>query len=352
MSSDESDRSCSEENIAAFGAGSDLDSFPGDNECGSCRVPRRIRNAIDLEHMSRVKQLERQMVPLMSKGPRCERDVAKAAFDARLDDLKLEHARSLQKAAEAAASLSPNVENSVCLSEKTGFSASRSVRVASEKRHKLLKKIANYNCRRIYKEMRLLQSANSIDFSDVNRMIQNSSANLEYRVEGQTLLLAAADMGMHEVISALLLAGARVDAQDEHGRCAAAVAASRNYSTSVGILLDHMNRAIIVCSEVWTCMEHAIRFCNPAIARTILHHVQVTNSLGFKSILDQALIAAATAGDAIMLQLFLEQGACANAVDSLRRSALMHAVASKVWHLLFLCDSTTQLNTLFPGARR
>ena len=133
MSSDESDRSRGEENIAAFGAGSDVDPCPGNNECGSCyRVPRRIRNAIDLEHMSRVKQLERQMVPLMSKGPRCERNVAKAAFDARLDALKLEHARSLQKAAEAAASLSPvspsNVEKSVCLSEKTGFSASRRVR--------------------------------------------------------------------------------------------------------------------------------------------------------------------------------------------------------------------------------
>jgi hypothetical protein len=342
MSSDESDRSCSEENIAAFGAGSDVDSCPGNNECGSCyRVPRRIRNAIDLEHMSRVKQLERQMVPLMSKGPRCERDVAKAAFDARLDDLKLEHARSLQKAAEATASLSPNVEKSVCLSENTGLLASRSVRVASEKRHKLLKKIANYNCRRIYKEMHLLRCANSFDFSDVTRMIKNSSANFEYRVEGHTLLLAAADMGMHEVIAALVLAGARVDAQDEHGRCAAAVAASRNCSASVGMLLDHMNRAMIVCSQVWTCMEHAIWFSNPGIARTILHHVQVTNCLGLKSILDQALIAAATAGDAIMLQLFLEQGACANAVDSLRRSALMHAVASKVARAVYV---TPRLN--------
>jgi hypothetical protein len=335
MSSDESDRSRGEENIATFGAGSDADPCPGNNECGSCyRVPRRIRNAIDLEHMSRVKQLERQMVPLMSKGPRYERDVAKAAFDARLDALKLEHARHLQKAAEAAASLSPgspsNVEKLVCLSEKSGLLASRSVRVASEKRHKLLKKIANYNCRRIYKEMRLLQSANSLDFSDVTRMIKNSSANFEHRVEGHTLLLAAADMGMHDVIAALLLAGARVDALDEHGRCAAAVAASRNCSASVGMLLDHMNRAMIVCSQVWACMEHAIWFSNPAIARTILHHVQVTNSLGFKRILDQALIAAATAADVIMLQLFLEQGACANAVDSLRRSALMHAVASKV----------------------
>jgi hypothetical protein len=137
-------------------------------------------------------------------------------------------------------------------------------------------------------------------------------------------------MDMHEVIAHLLRAGARVDARDKLQRAAAVVAASRNCSASVDAVFDHMNLAMLACDSVESCMQHAISFSNPGIARSLLHHVQITNRPDFKRILDWSLIAAAAAADVSTLQLFLDRGACANAVDSLRRSALMHAVACKV----------------------
>jgi hypothetical protein len=295
------------------------------------QVPQRVRHRLDLEHVSRVKALERKMLPLMSKGPQHQRDEAKAAFDSSLHSLTLQHARKLREAVIVASTTSLySIDSLQCVSDEEP-SAPRSVRVASAKRVASSKKRAGYFSRRIYREMRALHAARSSDFSTAAKMISVLSADLEYHVEdGQTLLLAAASMDMHEVIAHLLRAGARVDSRDKLQRDAAVVAASRNCSASVDAVLDHMNVAMLTCDSVESCMQHAISFSNPAIARSLLRHVHITNRPDFKRILDWSLIAAAAAADASTLQLFLERGACANAVDSLRRSALMHAVSCKV----------------------
>jgi hypothetical protein len=331
MSSNETAESSGEVHGGTAGASSDDDSCSSNSENdSSCPVPRRIRNILALQHSSRVKELERHMLSLMSKGPQSQRDAAKASFDARLDALTQQHTLKLHEAINAASSASPNTfEKLPDLSDD--ISLDPRVRIAREKRQKSSKKRAEYCSRRIYKEMRLLFATNDPDFSGVTKMIRNSAANLEYHVDkGRTLLLAAANMGMHEVIASLLQAGARVDAQDEHHRCALVIVASRNCSASFGSLVDHMNHAMIACDQVESCMQHAISFSNLSIARCILRHVQITKSHDFRRILDWSLIAAAAAADDVMLQLFLQQGATANAVDNLRRSALMHAVASKV----------------------
>ena len=159
---------------------------------GVAAVPRRIRNRLVLDHLARVKELEKHMLHQMTKGPKRQRDDAKSVVEAQLSALQARHAEDLQAAVAAAAAQSHEVvEHSLRLPDEEQL-ASRSVRVAVEKREKLSRKRTDYLSRRIYKELRLRATARDPDFSSVVKMIQNSPANLEHCVEsGQTLLIWA-----------------------------------------------------------------------------------------------------------------------------------------------------------------
>ena len=296
------------------------------------RVPRRIRNRIALDHLSQVKELERRMLPMMSKGTKSQRDESKAAFEASLSALRAQYASDLQDALVSATPLSHRaVEKSACRPDGEQVPP-RSLRVAFDKRDKSSRKRADYLSRRIYKEMRTRASARDPEYSSVVKMIENSRANLEYPVDqGRTLLLAAADLGAHEVVASLLCAGARVDARDEEQRCALVLAASRNSCACVDVILDHLSSGNCVCStrsEVQRCMQLAIRFGSVPIAQSLLRHVRAR--VWYAQFLDWSVIAAATVANAHILLLLLDCGANANAADSLKRSALMHVLASKV----------------------
>ena len=181
------------------------------------------------------------------------------------------------------------------------------------------------------------------EFSAITKMIEYSGADLEQVVDtGTTLLIAAAELGMRVILTALLRAGARADAADALQRCAVVVAASRNHSACVDAILEHVGRArqLVPAGDIEACTQFAISYGNPRIARSVIQYVKTCASFDMSRFLDRALIASAAAADAALLQLFLEEGASANAVDSLRRSALMHAVASKVaWFRCPLHDS-------------
>jgi hypothetical protein len=116
---------------------------------------------------------------------------------------------------------------------------------------------------------------------------------------------------------------------DEQQRCAVVIAASRNHSANVDILLDHMSSSAGASRrDITWCMQHAISFGSTHVARSLLRHIR---SKGwFMEFLAWSLIAAATAADADIMQLLLQHGASPNAVDSLKRSALSHSIASKV----------------------
>ena len=361
----------------------------------AAHIPRRIRNRLALEHSSRVKELERQMMPQLSKGSQSQRDLANAALHERLHALNLRHADALQKAATAASMQPPQaIVGSHCGSDAVSF-VPRRVRVADKKREKSSAKRASYFSRRIYKELNALhrrfhgesscrtpactppircicaacqdggaisrpllacdmcscacvyqkQDAQPVpcptheicipdsEFSAITKMIEYSGADLEQVVDkGTTLLIAAAELGMRVILTALLRAGARADAADALQRCAVVIAASRNHSACVDAILEHVGRVrqLVLADDVEACTQFAISYGNPRIARSVIQYVKTCSSFDMSRFLDRALIASAAAADAALLQLFLEEGASANAVDSLRRSALMHAVASKV----------------------
>ena len=389
-------------------SGVDGTSCVDDGSSGSCanRIPRRIRNRLRLEHASRVKELELHMLPLLSRGPQAQRDLANAAFQARLHALTIERDDALQEAMTALSSRPPQAVSTVPFPSHTAAAVAagagagllpRSVRVAGEKRQKASEKRANYLCRRIYREMVALHArfhgeiprrppagiapfvCNSAalqvahdcqrfiscaprgcgmqcclyvqrdarpspwsavdmripdaEFSTITKMIENAGANLEHSVlPGKTLLIIAAELGMGIVIAALLRAGARVDAVDALQRSALVIAASHSSSTCADAILHHMSsaRVAVPIDVIDSCTQIAISNGNAHIAHSMIQCVKSGASSHLQRFLDRGLIAAADVAHADLLQLFLEQGACANAVDSLRRSALMHAVASKV----------------------
>ena len=333
--------------MSATDSTGETDSGSG-SDGGVAAVPRRIRNRLVLDHLARVKELEKHMLHQMTKGPKCQRDDAKSVFEAQLSALQARHAEDLQAAVAAAAAQSHEVvEHSLRLPDEEQL-ASRSVRVAVEKREKLSRKRADYLSRRIYKELRLRATARDPDFSSVVKMIQNSPANLEHCVEsGQTLLLAAADLGAHAVIACLLEAGAKADAMDEQQRCALVIAASHNHSANVDILLDHMSSSTGASRrDITWCMQHAILFGSTHVARSLLQHIR---SKGwFMEFLEWSLIAAATAADVDIMQLLLQHGASPNAADSLKRSALSHSIASKVRQPV--CAALKKVAQLMPLA--
>jgi hypothetical protein len=370
-----------------------------------------------------VKELELHMLPLLSRGPQAQRDLANAAFQTRLHALTIERDDALQEAmtalssrpqqavstvpfpshaAAAVASGAAGAGAAVVAAVAAGAGAGlvpRSVRVADEKRQKASEKRANYLCRRIYREMAALHArfhgeiprrppsgiapfvCNSAvfqgahdcqrviscaphgcdmrccfctyvqrdarpapwsavdmripdaEFSTVTKMIENAGANLEHSVlPGKTLLIVAAELGMGIVISALLRSRARVDAVDALQRSALVIASSHSSSTCVDAILHHMSsaRVAVPIDVIDSCTQIAISNGNAHIAHSMIQCVKSGASSHLQRFLDRGLIAAADVAHADLLQLFLEQGACANAVDNLRRSALMHAVASKV----------------------
>jgi hypothetical protein len=270
----------------------------------------------------------------MSKGPKADRDRAKAEFEASVSALELELAIALQEAAAVANEASLDIIEPPLPSTAQCSAACvpRSVRIESEKRRKWSNKRADYLCRRVHKEMQRLHASADPDFFAVAKMIEMSGANLEYRFHGrQTLLHVAACMGMQPVIACLLRAGATVNARDEENRSALMIAASRDSYPSIEVIINHMNHA---CSasldEVEYCMNCAVAGRNTMMAELLLRHVRTRRSLDYRKFLDWCLIAAAAAADPRLLRLFLQEGASASAADTLRRSSLMHVVASKV----------------------
>jgi hypothetical protein len=268
------------------------------------------------------------MLPLMSKGPKSQRDEAKAAFEARLCALQEQHANCLHDAIASSTALPLKAdEESMLLPDFE--QEPRSVRVACKKRERMSQKRADYMSRRIYKEMRRICTSQCSDFSSAVKMIENSRPNVQLPVENsRTLLLAAADMGADAVIVSLLGAGAKVDAKDEQQRCALVIAAARNNSACVDAILDNSKFSAGNREELQRCMLLAISFGNKRIAQSLLLHIQKRKYVA--QFLDWSLIAAATAAAADVLQLLLQRGASANAVDSLKRSALMLAISSQV----------------------
>lgn len=319
---------------ACSGAGSDCSSSSsrkGSDGDFAVRVPRRIRNRLALDHSARVKELEKQMLPKVFKGPRSQRDDAKAAFEARYSVLQAQLADRLQEAI-ASSSLPPTAVAVDESAHPPDHLPPRRQQVESEKRERLSKKRADYMCRRIYRELSAHISAGDLQCPKVTKMIENSRANLELPVEnGRSLLLVAAHADAAAVVVSLLRSGARPDAKDEEQRTALVIAASRNNSCIFDVLLDCIksdNRARVSPEEAQRCMRFAVSLGSTRVALSLLRHIQARK--WFARFVDWSLIAAAAAASADVLQLLLQQGANCNAADGLKRSALMHAVASKV----------------------